>query len=159
MGWGRSFWPGEHQTTLRLQSLPGPLARWCQAVFSDSSLWDHFESAFSTLLLRWIAVAAFSGLRRLWLGEKEVAAETSFRGFKYESLSPGRDHERYSRAEVTHCYSVWLATCESFPSGSAVKNSPAVQEMQETQVRSLGQENPLETIMTTHASILDRKSP
>ena len=31
-----------------------------------------------------------------------------------------------------------------FPSGSAVKNPPAIQEMQETWVRSLHQEDPLE---------------
>ena len=42
----------------------------------------------------------------------------------------------------------------SFPSGSAVKNPPAVQEPQETRVRSLGQEDPLEDSMATHSSIL-----
>ena len=37
--------------------------------------------------------------------------------------------------------------------GSAVKNSPAVQDMQETQVWSLGQEDALEEEMATHSSI------
>ena len=37
-----------------------------------------------------------------------------------------------------------------FPSGSAVKNLPA---MQETQVQSLGWEDPLEKRMATHSSI------
>ena len=46
-----------------------------------------------------------------------------------------------------------------FPGDSAIKNSPAVQEMQETQVRSLGQENPLEEEMATHSSMLVRKVP
>ena len=41
-----------------------------------------------------------------------------------------------------------------FPSGSAVKNPPAVQELQEMQVRSLGREDPLEEEMVTHSSIL-----
>ena len=36
-----------------------------------------------------------------------------------------------------------------FPGGSAVKNLPA---MQETWVRSLGQEDPLEEGMATHSS-------
>ena len=40
-----------------------------------------------------------------------------------------------------------------FPGGSGVKNLPAVQEMQETQVRSLGQEDPMEQEMATHSSI------
>ena len=47
----------------------------------------------------------------------------------------------------------------SFPSGSVVKNLPAVQEMWETQVRSLGQEDPLEKEMATHSSILTRRIP
>ena len=35
-----------------------------------------------------------------------------------------------------------------------VKNPPAIQETQEAQVRSLGQEDSLEEEMTTHSSIL-----
>ena len=35
-----------------------------------------------------------------------------------------------------------------------VKNSPAVQETQETRVRFLGQEDPLEEEIATHSSIL-----
>ena len=38
-----------------------------------------------------------------------------------------------------------------FPSHSAVKNRPAMQEMQ---IRSLGQEDPLEKEMAAHSSIL-----
>ena len=38
-----------------------------------------------------------------------------------------------------------------FPSGLVVKNLPAIQEMQ---MWSLGQEDPLEKEMTTHSSIL-----
>ena len=41
-----------------------------------------------------------------------------------------------------------------FPSGSAVKNPPAMQEPQETEVQSLSQEDPLEEGMATHSSIL-----
>ena len=40
-----------------------------------------------------------------------------------------------------------------------VKNSPAIQEMQEIQVGFLGQEDPLEEEMTTHSSILAWKIP
>ena len=43
---------------------------------------------------------------------------------------------------------------EGFPGGSVVKNPPAVQELQELQVRSLSQEDPLEEGMATHSSIL-----
>ena len=45
-----------------------------------------------------------------------------------------------------------------FPIDSAVKKPPAVQETQETQVLSLGQEDPLEKEMTTHSSIFAGKS-
>ena len=41
-----------------------------------------------------------------------------------------------------------------FPSGSVVKNQPAIQETQKMQVPSLGQEDPLEEEMATHSSIL-----
>ena len=40
-----------------------------------------------------------------------------------------------------------------------VKNLPAMQEMQETKVRSLGWEDPLEEEMATYSSILAWKTP
>ena len=43
-----------------------------------------------------------------------------------------------------------------FPSGSGVENLPAVQE---TWVRSLGQQDPLEREMATHSSILAWRTP
>ena len=45
------------------------------------------------------------------------------------------------------------------PRGSAVKNQLAMQELQETQVRSLGWEDPLEKGMTTQSSILAWRIP
>ena len=43
-----------------------------------------------------------------------------------------------------------------FPSDSMVKNLPA---MQETQVQSLGQEDPLEEGIATHSNILAKSIP
>ena len=40
-----------------------------------------------------------------------------------------------------------------FPGGLAVKNLPTVQELQETQVQSLGQKDPLEEGMATHSCL------
>ena len=40
-----------------------------------------------------------------------------------------------------------------------VKNPPAVQELQETQVRSLGLEDPLEEGIATHSSVLAWRIP
>ena len=45
---------------------------------------------------------------------------------------------------------------EKFPSGSGLKNLPAVQE---TGVGSLGREDPLEEGMATHSRILAWESP
>ena len=46
-----------------------------------------------------------------------------------------------------------------FPGGTVVKNTLPMQEVKETQVWSLGQEEPLEEEMTTHSSILAWKIP
>ena len=45
------------------------------------------------------------------------------------------------------------------PSGSVVKNLPAMWEMQEIWVQSLGWEDPLEEDMATHFSILAWRIP
>ena len=47
-----------------------------------------------------------------------------------------------------------LSLYQDFPGGSVVKN---LLSMQKTQVRSLGQADPLEEEMTTHSSILTWK--
>ena len=46
-----------------------------------------------------------------------------------------------------------------FYNGSVVKNLPAMQETQDMQVRSPGQEDPLEEEMATHSSVLAWKIP
>ena len=48
---------------------------------------------------------------------------------------------------------------QGFPDGSGVKNPPAVQEMQETGIPSLSQEDPLEKEMATYSSILAWEIP
>ena len=46
-----------------------------------------------------------------------------------------------------------------FPGFSVVKNPPAMQELQETPVQSLGQEEPLEEGMAAHSSTLAWRIP
>ena len=46
------------------------------------------------------------------------------------------------------------ASGRNFPGVSVVKNLPALQETEETLVRSLGQEDPLEEGMATYSGIL-----
>ena len=48
-----------------------------------------------------------------------------------------------------HCRGQW-----GLPGGSAVKNLLALKEMQETWVQSQGREDPLETGIAVHSSIL-----
>ena len=47
----------------------------------------------------------------------------------------------------------------SLPGGSAVKNPPAMQELQETKAGSLGREDALEEGMATHSSVLAWRIP
>ena len=46
-----------------------------------------------------------------------------------------------------------------FPGGSAVRNPPAVQDSQETQLPSLGWKDPLEEGMAAHPGILAWRIP
>ena len=48
---------------------------------------------------------------------------------------------------------------KSFPDGSVVKKPPGIQETQEMQVQSLGQEDPPEKEMATHSNILAWEIP
>ena len=50
-------------------------------------------------------------------------------------------------------------TLRGLPGGPVIKNPPPVQETQETRLRSLGQEDPLEEGMATHSSILAWRIP
>ena len=58
--------------------------------------------------------------------------------------------------QYLHCIYNYLHNIWAFPGGSGVKNPPAKQE---TQVQSLGQEDPLEKGMATHSSILTWRIP
>ena len=55
---------------------------------------------------------------------------------------------------VCVCVCVHTYVFMGFPGGSVVKNLPAMQETQETWVRSLCQEDPLREGMATHSSII-----
>ena len=46
-----------------------------------------------------------------------------------------------------------ISNSRGFPGGSVVKNPPAMQKLQEMEVRSLGWEYPLEKEIATHSSI------
>ena len=60
---------------------------------------------------------------------------------------------------MAHCHiylSIYICRDSGFPVSSLVKNVPA---MQDTQVRSLGWEDPLEKEMATHSSTLAWRIP
>jgi len=54
---------------------------------------------------------------------------------------------------------IYIKGILGFPSGSAVKDPPAMQELQETQVHTLGGEDPLEEGVATHSNILAWRIP
>ena len=58
---------------------------------------------------------------------------------------------------ICHMFLIDYSSCLNC--GSAVKSLPAMQEMQETQVQSLGGEDPLEEGMATHSSIVAWRFP
>ena len=60
---------------------------------------------------------------------------------------------------VCVCVYTHIRTHGASPVGSMVKNLPAIQESQETRVRSLGQEDPLEKGILTYSSIHARRIP
>ena len=57
--------------------------------------------------------------------------------------SPGGLRDGYDWATITRSLT-HSSLEERFPGGSAVKNLPAMQKLQETQIQSLGLEGPLE---------------
>ena len=54
---------------------------------------------------------------------------------------------------------IYSAYCGASPGGSVLRNPPAMQELYETRVRSLGREESLEEGMETHSSILAWRIP
>ena len=67
----------------------------------------------------------------------------------------------WSMLESINIFNNYLATHANwgFPGGSAVNNWPVMQKTQDTQVQSLGREDPLEEGMATHSSILAWRIP
>ena len=66
----------------------------------------------------------------------------------------GRTELDMTEATAAAASSFWASQVAQW-----VKNLPAMQETQETQVQSLGWENPLEGGMATHSSILAWRNP
>jgi len=56
--------------------------------------------------------------------------------------------------KMNFCFLMYTTMCGGASPVAAVKDPPAMQETQETRVRSLGREDPLEEGMATHSSIL-----
>ena len=74
----------------------------------------------------------------------------------------GRVGEKYNHmVAVTYSELYWDAALRGlgWGSGSVAKNPPAMQELQEMQVQSLGWEDLLEEGMATHSSILAWRIP
>ena len=96
---------------------------------------------------------------------QEQKVQPSKREWKRGELYMVYTHILYSpwgrkESDMTEQLSLsYIVFTTGFPSGSLVKTLPTVQEMQETCIRSLDQEDPLEEGMATHCSILAWRIP
>ena len=79
-----------------------------------------------------------------------IGANSAFPGM-VRTCGNERSHKTRWWFPSIYCPFTW-----GFPGGSAVKNLPAIQE---AQIRSLGQQDPLEKEMATHSSILAWEIP
>ena len=83
--------------------------------------------------------------------------------FKLKYRKNLNNFKEWSEAPL-HLFIPWgnlmdLPINQGFPSGSAIKNLPAMQETQETWFWSLGQEDPLQEGMATHSNIFAWRIP
>jgi len=78
--------------------------------------------------------------------------------FSHLWLNPVAAKSRISKGTLKNVFSV-AKLYYGLRGGAVVKNPPAMQEMQETRVWSLGWEGPLEEEVATHSSILAWRIP
>ena len=90
---------------------------------------------------------------------RKKAASSMTLGRKENNSIPNIHSQQLSLLKVSCPNSPYLCCPVGFPGSSMVKNLPAMQEMQETWVQSLGREDPLEEGMVTHSSILAWRIP
>ena len=64
-----------------------------------------------------------------------------------------KSQTRLKRPVCTHAHTQARTLGEALPGGSVVKKPPAMQELQEMWVQSLGQEDPLDKEMATRSGI------
>ena len=74
-------------------------------------------------------------------------------------LGPRLGQHWAGKNDISSFELVFLTKIKGFPGGSAIRNLPAMQEMQETWVQFLGQEDCLEEERATHSNILAWKIP
>ena len=77
-------------------------------------------------------------------------------GSSVHGILQARILERVASSFSNVCVYIHTHICKGFPGSSVVKSLPP---MQETQVRSLSWEDPLEESMATHSSILAWRIP
>ena len=90
---------------------------------------------------------------------RKKAASSMAVGGKENNSIPGVHSQQLSLLKISCPNSPYLCCPVGFLGSSMVKNPPAMQEMQETWVQSLGWEDPLEEGMVTHSSILAWRIP
>ena len=90
---------------------------------------------------------------------RKKAASSMTLGGKENNSIPNIHSQQLSLLKISCPNSPYLGCPVGFLGSSTVKNPPAMPEMQETWVQSLGRKDPLEEGMVTHSSILARRIP
>ena len=110
-----------------------------------------------TRIQEWFAISFFGGSS--WLRPSWATREAPSQCNMEEQIWLPIGSISFTLTFVFYCFCYKLITKGSFPGGSVVKNLPAMQESQETQVWSLGWKDPLEEGKAPHSSILAWRIP
>ena len=110
-----------------------------------------------TRIQEWFAISFFGGSS--WLRSSWATREAPGQHNMEEQIWLPIGSISFTLTFAFSCFCYNLITKGSFPGGSVVKNLPAMQESQETQVWSLAWKDPLEEGMATHSSILAWRIP
>ena len=122
---------------------------WVAISFSDAWKWKVKVKSLSRVRL----------LATQWTAAYQAPPSMGFSRKEYWSgvPLPSPSGEARSCKFLPNC--IGLCQGWGFPDSSAVKNPPAMQELQETQVHSLGWKDSLEEGMATHSSFLAWRIP
>ena len=137
---------GKGVDDLILKSLPGGGEESFQGLSESNSVWLQYSLKEDLKFIQLKITKILKQEQKSFL----YSLETNFSVLR--GLSKALGHQTSYVCVYVHIYGISLVAQE-------LKNPPAMLESKETQVRSLGQDDPLEDGMATHSSILAWRIP